>query len=1303
MTRTVWTVVLGLAVIAAFPVTRRGVDARQGDPLVTVVITLRTPPAAARALSEAAAEAAARAGRAPADPVEADVARGQRTNQLRARLDMATASVRRTVEEAVRQGGGETLYSLAYPAVVVARVPDSALDELRGLPDVAAVEPDTVEQAHLDIMSSTMLASTFWQQGLTGGATDVGVLDSGLYAGHPAFAARAASIGSGVFHGAAQTYYDYCDSPGDPTDLAGHGTWVAGVVFSQGDATYPAKRGISYGIDRFYNLKAAFHACSGSAYMMGSDRMAAVDAALTWPDPPEVFNYSYGATASADDDFGSRFWDAIVDGYQKVVAVSAGNSGPSTPSVGSPGIAYNVLSVANVQDRRTVSRSDDAIATSSSRGPTIGGRKKPDVAAPGTSIVMPAHTGGWSAASGTSFAAPAVAGAAALIIDAGISDPRAVKALLINSADDWGPAGWDASYGWGYVNLSRAYAQLGHVALATLTFGGDVRYFASDEVATIKATATWNRHAAYTIGGSQPGTATLNNIDLALYAATDGSLRSVSASTIDNVEQVINASPEPSVVAVRSTGAFFGASETIALAHSGGLQPRVGPQLVATLAAPPIVGAGELFPVVATLMNPGDVRGHSNQATLSLPTGYVLVAGANPRAVGTLAAGEATTVEWTVRAPLLPDPLGVLVVNASAAAYGSTWQSSATTTTITTGSCGPALSVWPRTFTWHGGEGTATVTVSPGCGWTLQSDQGWVTFPDGASGNGSVTVRFLVPAQTASATRVATLSLGAVSVTILEGGRPSTAHRTDFDGSGRDHLALFRPATAEWIVEAGAPGAFGALGDRPVPGDYDGDRVADRATYRPADSTWRIRRSSDLVVTTIVWGTRGDIPVPGDYNGDGMLELAVFRPSSVSWLIRGVGTIVYGAVGDVPVPGDYNGDGRSEAAVFRPATSAWFVRGMTAVVYGAIGDRPVPADYDGDARTDYAVFRPSTGRWFVRGGETTLLGLAGDVAAPQDVDGDGRAEPAVFRPSTATWHSLNTATGISLSMSIGQTGDVVAAPAPGVPAALAADSDGDRRSDLAVFSPSIASWSTRRSSDLAVHTRYYGAPGDMPVPGDYLGTGTEQDAVYRPSTGAWFIAGGPAIVFGGGADDQPAPADYDGDGRLDLAVFRPSTSRWYILSSGSGFRTVTSKVFGGPGDTPLPGDYDGDGRADVALFREANAQWWVLRSSDDQVAGWWFGNPGDRPVPADHDGDGRVDLAVYRQSTGRWFVWPSSTGAVVPFTLAGNPEDVPLSFDYDGDGRANIALYRPALRQWDVLDLFSTIFGEAGDLPTRTR
>jgi hypothetical protein len=51
--------------------------------------------------------------------------------------------------------------------------------------------------------------------------------------------------------------------------------------------------------------------------------------------------------------------------------------------------------------------------------------------------------------------------------------------------------------------------------------------------------------------------------------------------------------------------------------------------------------------------------------------------------------------------------------------------------------------------------------------------------------------------------------------------------------------------------------------------------------------------------------------------------------------------------------------------------------------------------------------------------------------------------------------------------------------------------------------------------------------------------------------------------------DTPAPGDYDGDGRTDVAVYRPSTGQWFVKpSSGAAPWTVT---FGAAGDLPLGG------------------------------------------------------------------------------------------------------------------------------------
>lgn len=710
--------------------------------------------------------------------------------RLMSRIEAASRADRQRVEDTVRWQGGRVIYSLRAINAVVAEVAPEDLAALRAQEGVASVDIDEPRQAHIEVAAQSLLVPTFWDAGYHGGAVDVAVIDTGLYSGHGAFSSRASSVVESVFHQSAQYMSNYWDSPTDPDDYNGHGTYVSGVIFSQGDGSNPGRKGLAYGIDRLFNIKAGYLTYPSGGSSLLSDLMAGVDWALLNGDPPEVFNYSYGARVSTDDDLYTQFWDGVVDTYGKVATISAGNSGPNT--VGSPGMAYNILSVANVNNMGTATRSDDVISASSSGGPTPGGRKKPDLAAPGTSLWMPSYLGPalWSKASGTSFSAPAVAGVAALLIDAGVADPRALKAILINSADFAGTSGaaWDPRFGWGYVNADRAFNERAQVTLVGVAGSGtgSTRFFERESAAATKATAVWNRHVTYQTGGL-PSASALHNIDLRLYSRQTGDLRATSASTVDNVEQVVDSNIEGAVMVLNAPTAFTGAAEVVAVAHSGGFVARDGPAVAVSLSQTGSVAPASTFVLTGTVTNSGDMRGHGFNVTLQLPSGFSLVTGSLTQSVGSLDALAQSAVSWTVRAPATALTAGAFHAEATASAYGFSWQASTQSTVTTEAGCGYSTTPALVSMSAAGASTTIAVAAPDGCAWTATSAAPWLTVtPASGSGNGSVVVT--APANSGVG-RTTTLTIAGTSIPAVQSGAVTKSYYLA-EGSTRSIFTL---------------------------------------------------------------------------------------------------------------------------------------------------------------------------------------------------------------------------------------------------------------------------------------------------------------------------------------------------------------------------------------------------------------------------------------------------------------------------------------------------------------------------------
>jgi subtilisin-like proprotein convertase family protein len=341
-------------------------------------------------------------------------------------------------------------------------------------------------------------------------------------------------------------------------------------------------------------------------------------------------------------------------------------------------------------------------------------------------------------------------------------------------------------------------------------------------------------------------------------------------------------------------------------------------------------------------------------------------------------------------------------------------------------------------FTAAGGTGSVNISAGSVCSWQGTASASWVQITSQPqSGNGTLT--FAVQPNTSLTSRSATITVGAITITVNQA--PLRTVPFDFDGDLRSDISVFRPSSSTWWIALSASSAlskqFGIPTDRIAPADYDGDRKADIAVYR--DGTWYLLRSLDGTVSIISWGTAEDVPVPGDYNGDASAEPAVFRPSTGTWWTLNPNgshsSIAFGISTDAPVPADYDGDGKMDLAVYRGAIGAggagiyWILNSSNGSAvshaFGIQGDIPVPADYDGDGRDNVAVYRPSTGYWYRSLDPATNYGgvqwgVATDRPAPADYDGDGKAEPAVFR--NGVWYILGTSSGTQI-VQFGVEGD----------------------------------------------------------------------------------------------------------------------------------------------------------------------------------------------------------------------------------------------------------------------------------------
>lgn len=224
-------------------------------------------------------------------------------------------------------------------------------------------------------------------------------------------------------------------------DDDGHGTHVAGIIGAANNTIGVV--GVGPKID-LYAVKVLDR--NGSGYL--SDVIEGLDWAVQ--NKIQVVNMSLGTSSNVQS-----FYDAVkrVRAAGIVQVVAAGNSGGS---VIYPAAYSEVIAV-------SATGNTDTIASWSSRGPEV------DLAAPGVNIYSTYKGQTYQTLSGTSMAAPHVAGAAALVLTRpigtydldsdGIWDPQEVQNKLEATAEDLGLIGKDNLYGSGLVDAEKAVMQ----------------------------------------------------------------------------------------------------------------------------------------------------------------------------------------------------------------------------------------------------------------------------------------------------------------------------------------------------------------------------------------------------------------------------------------------------------------------------------------------------------------------------------------------------------------------------------------------------------------------------------------------------------------------------------------------------------------------------------------------------------------------------------------------------------------------------------------------------------------------------
>ena len=345
----------------------------------------------------------------------------------------------------VNRAGGTVRYSYNIVPAVAASVPESAIQGLLNHSKVTSVELDgTVYAVDTELDNAWGVkrigSGTVHDGGNKGTGVKIGIIDSGINYTHLDL--------DGVYAGG----HDFVQDDDNPMDVYGHGTHVAGTACAE---------------DNGFGVVGVAPECAlYSLRVLNDDGVgswSATVAAIDWAvkNGTQVVNLSLGSSQDPGATVKAAFDNAEAAGL--IIVAAGGNSGNSA------GKGNNVIYPAKYASVIAVAATDsnDQRASWSSTGAEI------ELAAPGVAVLstwndadsphdpQPICVDGvcyYKYGSGTSMASPHVAGVAALVIAAGVTDNDEVRAIMNSTAQDLGSSGRDPQYGYGLVAAAAAVA-----------------------------------------------------------------------------------------------------------------------------------------------------------------------------------------------------------------------------------------------------------------------------------------------------------------------------------------------------------------------------------------------------------------------------------------------------------------------------------------------------------------------------------------------------------------------------------------------------------------------------------------------------------------------------------------------------------------------------------------------------------------------------------------------------------------------------------------------------------------------------